>query len=96
MSKIALLNIKSETITEYVFFCPGCGYAHWVRTNGPRPNWQWNGSLETPTFSPSILINPSNPKGRCHSFVENGRIRFLPDCHHKLAGMTVDLPELED
>ena len=32
---------------------------------------------------------------RCHSFVENGQIRFLADCTHKLAGQTVDLAEVE-
>lgn len=30
----------------------------------------------------------------CHSFVEAGRIRFLGDCTHALAGQTVDLPDL--
>lgn len=29
----------------------------------------------------------------CHSFVTDGRIRFLADCTHALAGQTVDLPE---
>ncbi len=31
----------------------------------------------------------------CHSFVTDGRIQFLDDCTHALAGQTVDLPELE-
>lgn len=30
----------------------------------------------------------------CHSFVTDGRIQFLGDCTHALAGQTVDLPEL--
>lgn len=30
----------------------------------------------------------------CHSFVTDGRIRFLGDCTHDLAGQTVDLPEV--
>lgn len=30
---------------------------------------------------------------RCHSFVKEGRIYFLDDCSHKLAGQTVDLPD---
>lgn len=30
----------------------------------------------------------------CHSFVTAGRIRFLNDCTHSLAGQTVDLPDL--
>lgn len=29
---------------------------------------------------------------RCHSFVTNGRIEFLSDSTHALAGQTVDLP----
>lgn len=29
---------------------------------------------------------------RCHSFVRAGRIEFLSDCSHALAGQTVDLP----
>lgn len=31
----------------------------------------------------------------CHSFIRGGRIQFLSDCTHALAGQTVDLPELE-
>lgn len=29
----------------------------------------------------------------CHSFVTDGRIQFLSDCTHSLAGQTVDVPE---
>lgn len=29
----------------------------------------------------------------CHSFVTDGRIQFLDDCTHALAGVTVALPE---
>ena len=32
--------------------------------------------------------------GVCHSFVRDGRIEFLSDCTHALAGQTVDLPEI--
>ena len=31
----------------------------------------------------------------CHSFIADGRIQFLSDCTHALAGQTVDLPEVE-
>lgn len=30
----------------------------------------------------------------CHSFVTDGRIQFLGDCSHVLAGQTVDLPDI--
>ena len=32
----------------------------------------------------------------CHSFVTDGRIQFLGDCTHALAGQTVDLPPWEE
>lgn len=32
----------------------------------------------------------------CHSFVTDGRIQFLGDCTHALAGQTVDLPGFDE
>lgn len=32
----------------------------------------------------------------CHSFVTDGKIRFLGDCTHALAGQTVALPSVKD
>jgi hypothetical protein len=29
----------------------------------------------------------------CHSFVEQGQVRYLSDCTHKYAGQTVPLPD---
>lgn len=29
----------------------------------------------------------------CHSFVTDGRIQYLSDCTHALAGQTIDLPD---
>lgn len=35
---------------------------------------------------------PYDQRDVCHSFVKDGRIQFLGDCTHALAGQTVDLP----
>ena len=75
----------------YVFHCPGCGFGHPFNV----PRWEWNGSLDRPTFSPSLLVDKDNPEGRCHSFVRDGKIEFLSDCFHSLAGQTVELPDWE-
>lgn len=32
----------------------------------------------------------------CHSFVTDGKIQFLSDCTHELAGQTVPLPDIDD
>jgi hypothetical protein len=83
---------SKETI-EFFFQCPGCGCAHWVRVQGIEPVWAWNGHLEKPTFSPSLLVNGFDPKTRCHSFVKDGMIQFLNDCHHDMKGQTVEIPD---
>lgn len=31
---------------------------------------------------------------QCHLFLKDGRLQFLADCTHALAGQTVDLPDL--
>jgi hypothetical protein len=33
--------------------------------------------------------------GICHSFVTDGKIQFLSDCTHDMAGQTVELPDIE-
>lgn len=40
-------------------------------------------------------VTDGRPEYRCHSFIEGGRIRFLSDCSHALAGQTVELPEID-
>ena len=62
------------------------------------PNWTWNGSTEAPTLKPSILSRggPADAEIICHSFVNDGRVKFLADCSHSLAGQTVDLLEVEE
>ena len=79
----------------WAFQCPGCRYEHAFRVSGDisRPQWKWNGSQEKPTFTPSLMVFGSDPSKRCHSFVTNGKIQFLADCFHSLAGQTVELPD---
>lgn len=89
-----------------LFRCPGCDDNHQIHVG----TWTFNGDLERPTFTPSLLVggvqwepnagfhkpNHDVVAGEpivCHSFVTDGRIQFLGDCTHALAGQTVDLPE---
>ena len=81
--------------------CPGCDGPHVLRLASAfpeSPRWTWNGSLEAPTLDPSIMSSwehPTDGRQVCHSFVRGGRIEFLGDCTHAMAGKTVDLPEAE-
>lgn len=39
------------------FWCPGCDGAHSIRHGvDTRPCWTWNGDVDKPTFTPSILV----------------------------------------
>jgi hypothetical protein len=80
-----------------LFACPGCGDSHGVNADPKRnlPCWGWNGSLDAPTFSPSILVRGHDEKGDtcCHGFVRDGKIQYLADSTHALAGQTVEIPD---
>lgn len=40
----------------YAFYCPGCRHEHVYYINiDSRPHWQFNGDLESPSFTPSLL-----------------------------------------
>ena len=97
---------RAERLSDgsIAFECPGCRMHHRVMVGeGQGPRWGWNGSMDLPTFTPSILVRYSGsdagqgvaPPAVCHAYVTDGRIQFLGDCTHSLAGQTVDLPEIE-
>lgn len=104
LSKILRDAIDGNGVKYLHFRCPGCNGVHGVSVTGGHA-WGWNGDVDKPTFTPSVLVTyPANPNAseefkewrterRCHSFVTDGRIQFLSDCTHALAGQTVDLPE---
>jgi hypothetical protein len=44
---------------NYSFYCPGCCRSHaiQVRTDGGQPSWSFDGDMERPTFTGSILTS---------------------------------------
>ena len=93
-----LFNVDAEN-QSVLFKCPGCGFLHAIHVKGPaRPTWTWNGSLDAPTFQPSVAVHWTEHgiAKVCHSFVTDGRIQFLGDCTHALAGQTVPILAMED
>ena len=83
------------------FRCPGCERLHAYRIKGQGPVWRWNGDMERPTLTPSLLVTypPIESMGiaqrTCHLFLTDGKVNFLSDCTHALAGQTVALPPAE-
>jgi len=90
----------------YRFWCPGCDSSHGVNKNvwhvdldtetiTPSVLVWSHKKLINEDLEGDALTAPENvmTTPRCHSFVTNGRIQFLDDSTHALAGQTVDLPE---
>lgn len=77
------------------FHCPGCDDDHQVTVYGATA-WTWNRNLDKPTIRPSIRVQAvqQGKPALCHSFVTDGKIQFMTDSTHALAGHTVELPEL--
>lgn len=90
MPKIELVKNQQGEFSGYYFVCPGCGYGHLFDNR-----WTFNNDYEKPSFTPSLLVNQNYPASRCHSFVTDGKIKFLDDCWHELRGLEVDLPEVD-
>ena len=89
MAKVSL------SMNRAFFHCPGCDETHCFRIRAPKnhpnePVWSFNGDVDKPSFSPSLL---KVGEERCHLFVCDGKIIFLADCHHKLAGQTVGMED---
>ena len=115
MAKVKPISNQNGAQLGFTFHCPGCGGWHvfytepwqggsyvdgkWTAKAGPV--WKFDGNLEAPTFSPSLLIyegrHPNGDLGhpRCHLFVRAGKIQYCGDCGHDLAGQTVDMADVE-
>lgn len=87
-------------------WCPGCRQRHEIAVrpvvNSSGAGWTWNGSVASPTFTPSVHITVGpwddedghHPRTTvCHYFVTGGQIQYLADCAHDLKGQTIELPD---
>lgn len=82
---------------SYLFECPACGNCHRITSN-----WIITGPLESPTVTPSVLVNGSpvgspthNPDApRCHLYIKDGSIEYLSDCTHEQAGKIVPMEDI--
>ena len=76
----------------WMIFCPACGCCHLFDAR-----WTFNGDLKRPSFQPPLVVNGDGKNGpRCHSVVTDGKIQYMPDCGHALAGKTADVPDLNE
>jgi hypothetical protein len=110
VAQLRSINDHGHEYQALVFWCLGCEVidsegerqagAHMLPVTGDsngRPMWDFDGNLDAPTLSPSILSRSNRAEPLvCHSFMRAGQMEFLGDCTHALAGQTVPLPPLPD
>lgn len=99
------MKISRAGENTWKFWCPGCDSAHVVSdawqvdvnaaTITPSVLVHGRKRFIDESLWGSALLGPSNITDvpQCHSFVTNGRIQYLGDSTHSLAGQTVELPE---
>lgn len=95
-----LKRYQADDSAGWQFRCPGCKHAHLLITEGEGTKWKFSGDTEMPTFSPSLItrFSPTDPEEVsdelfCHLFIRDGKIEYLSDCTHSLAGRTVEMVE---
>lgn len=98
----------------YLHWCPACKSMHQYRVaksggngiNPDLPDWSFNGDLENPTFSPSMLITIPERTDRngvkhprytiCHYILTEGVINYCGDCPHEMKNQSIPLPDLPE
>ena len=97
------MKLKKVEVVYYSFYCPGCKHEHQYSINSDNSGWQFNGNLEKPSFTPSLLntmpvknaeTGKWEEKERCHLFVTDGKINYCGDCSHEYKGQTIELPDI--
>ena len=82
--------IKDKDLIRFYFYCKACNEIH-----GINNTWAVEiNAFGKPTVNPSILIEKENYK--CHMHIKNGKIKYLDDSTHYLAGKTVDMTRKGD
>lgn len=76
-------NLESPTFTPSVF-------CKTVRGDLTEEQWA-RYDAKMATEGTDAVLNDPEFKWWCHSFITDGRIQFLPDSSHHLAGQTVEL-----
>ena len=80
------MKLRHTTDDKYIFYCIGCKCHH-----GFNKNWTFDGNIERPTVSPSLLTTGGMT---CHLFITQGKLVYLNDCFHELAGQTVEMQDI--
>lgn len=52
---IEFRKYPNEEPAGYAYRCPKCGHEDWLKIDDGMNGWVWNGNIDKPTLTPSIL-----------------------------------------
>ena len=90
---MAKIKIHPTDNTMYMFWDVGLNQPNAFYIRGDC-GWSWNGNVEKPTVNPSVLLTIGDE--RSHLFIRDGKIQYLSDCTHELAGKTIDMVDFPE
>lgn len=111
MPKIEELQNQEGEVYAYAFYCKGCGHHHsfhkekwWFNGDFDRPTFtpsllvKYKERLSQEQYDRIMKGEDVSHELRnmvCHSFVTDGKIRYLGDCTHDYKNKTIELEEVE-
>jgi len=79
-----MTNVAELDDQDLRWWCPGCEVTHEVPVN-QQGGWEWNGSLERPTLTPSVKVESHrqliNTELQEPALTNENNIRMTPLCH---------------
>jgi hypothetical protein len=85
MTSARVYGVKTDGGLMHEFWCPGCHDVHSIRIgHTPHPCWHWNGSLDEPSYTPSIRVTGVQPatKDELSRITAGETIEPRPMCCH--------------
>src|SRR5262249_55956761 len=90
-ARVSEVLYRMSSGSDLVHWCEGCQTKHVLPWE--RGGWTWNGSLTSPTFTPSFRHawkewSPEGPVEKvCHYVITSGEISYCADSWHALRGL---------
>jgi hypothetical protein len=101
---VVVVSVYENGAKHLWYWCEVCDTHHVLPIKGtPKapvsgyeeaPQWEWNGDKVQPSTVPSVLSKgyaAQKNGGVCHHYVTKGKIMYLGDTTHELAGKIIPL-----
>jgi hypothetical protein len=91
---------KMPNCSFWIFWCSQCECAHHFPVGEHPTNWQFNGKIDCPTFTPSLMLSIQDEEGKkkhvCHLNLTDGVVIYHADIAQKLAGQRLPLAKIAE